>query len=154
MISQQSLSQQISLLERMLAVRLFDRDSRGTSLTAVGALFLPEARAVLDRADEAMDVVARAARGELGSLRLAFLATTTNYLLPPVVRAVRRRLPGLDVATEETTIAPLVEGLRKGATTSRSHGLRWWRASRPERWSASRCAPSFPRATRSHSARS
>lgn len=65
MISQQSLSQQISLLERMLAVRLFDRDSRGTSLTAVGALFLPEARAVLDRADEAMDVVARAARGEL-----------------------------------------------------------------------------------------
>ncbi|WNO70543.1 LysR family transcriptional regulator [Streptomyces sp. AM8-1-1] len=114
MISQQSLSQQISLLERMLAVRLFDRDSRGTSLTAVGALFLPEARAVLDRADEAMDVVARAARGELGSLRLAFLATTTNYLLPPVVRAVGRRLPGLDVATEETTIAPLVEGLRKG----------------------------------------
>ncbi|MFF7203268.1 LysR family transcriptional regulator [Streptomyces sp. NPDC008141] len=113
-ISQQSLSQQISLLERMLAVRLFDRDSRGTSLTAVGALFLPEARAVLDRADEAMDVVARAARGEVGSLRLAFLATTTNYLLPPVVRAVGRRLPGLDVATEETTIAPLVEGLRKG----------------------------------------
>ncbi|MFD3441832.1 LysR substrate-binding domain-containing protein [Streptomyces sp. NPDC058685] len=114
MISQQSLSQQISLLERMLAVRLFDRDSRGTSLTAVGALFLPEARAVLDRADEAMDVVARAARGELGSLRLAFLATTTNHLLPPVVRAVRERLPGLDVATEETTIAPLVEGLRRG----------------------------------------
>ncbi|MCI2424408.1 hypothetical protein MOQ72_44205, partial [Saccharopolyspora sp. K220] len=25
----------------------------------------------------------RAARGEIGSLRLAFLATTTNYLLPP-----------------------------------------------------------------------
>lgn len=114
MISQQSLSQQISLLERMLGVKLFDRGTRGTSLTPVGALFLPEARAVLDRADEAIDVVARAARGEIGTLRLAFLATTTNHLLPPVVRAVRQRLPSLTLSTEETTIAPLVDGLLKG----------------------------------------
>ncbi|MBW8705375.1 HTH-type transcriptional regulator BenM [Streptomyces sp. MBT84] len=114
MISQQSLSQQISLLERMLGVKLFDRGTRGTSLTPVGALFLPEARAVLVRADEAIDVVARAARGEIGTLRLAFLATTTNHLLPPVVRAVRQRLPSLTLSTEETTIAPLVDGLLKG----------------------------------------
>ncbi|WP_326837730.1 LysR substrate-binding domain-containing protein [Amycolatopsis rhabdoformis] len=113
-ISQQSLSQQITLLERMLGVKLFDRDTRGTRLTAIGELFLPEARAVLTRADEAFDVVARAARGEAGSLRLAFLATTTNYLLPLVVRAVRQRLPELALSTEETTIASLVEGLRKG----------------------------------------
>ncbi|MFF3256717.1 LysR family transcriptional regulator [Actinacidiphila glaucinigra] len=114
MISQQSLSQQVSLLERMLSVKLFDRGTRGTSLTPVGVLFLPEARAVLDRADAAIDVVARAARGEIGTLRLAFLATTTNHLLPPVVRAVRQRLPGLTLTTEETTIAPLVDGLLKG----------------------------------------
>jgi DNA-binding transcriptional LysR family regulator len=113
-ISQQSLSQQITLLERMLGVKLFDRDTRGTGLTAVGALFLPEARAVLTRAEEAVDVVARAARGEIGSLCLAFLATTTNYLLPPVVRAVRQQLPELRLTTQETTIAPLVEGLFKG----------------------------------------
>ncbi|WP_433559399.1 LysR family transcriptional regulator [Pseudonocardia xinjiangensis] len=113
-MSQQSLSQQITLLERMLGVKLFDRDTRGTGLTAVGALFLPEARAVLARAEEAVDVVARAARGEIGSLCLAFLATTTNYLLPPVVRALRQRLPELRLTTHETTIAPLVEGLFKG----------------------------------------
>ena len=113
-ISQQSLSQQITLLERMLGVKLLDRDTRGTGLTAVGAVFLPEARAVLARAEEAVDVVARAARGEIGSLCLAFLATTTNYLLPPVVRAVRQRLPELRLTTEETTIAPVVEGLFKG----------------------------------------
>jgi DNA-binding transcriptional LysR family regulator len=114
LVSQQSLSQQMTLLERMLGVKLFDRDTRGTSLTAIGTLFLPEARAVLTRADEAFDVVARAARGEAGSLCLAFLATTTNHLLPPVVRAVRQRLPELRLSTEETTIALLVEGLRKG----------------------------------------
>jgi DNA-binding transcriptional LysR family regulator len=113
-ISQQSLSQQMTLLERMLGAKLFDRDSRGTSLTDVGKLFLPEAREVLSRADEAVAMVARAVRGDVGSLRLAFLTTTTNYLLPPVVQAVRRQLPGLTLSTEETTIAALVHGLTTG----------------------------------------
>jgi DNA-binding transcriptional LysR family regulator len=113
MMSQQSLSQQINQLERLLGVKLFDRDTRGTRLTDAGAWFVPEARAVLDRADAAFEAVAGVARGEIGRLRLAFLATTANYLLPPVVRAARERLPGLELTTEETTIAPLVEGLRK-----------------------------------------
>ncbi|MFF4122699.1 LysR family transcriptional regulator [Microbispora rosea] len=114
MITQQSLSQQIKTLERILGARLFDRDSRGTSLTDTGALFLPEARAVLDRADEAVAVVQGAVRGEIGELRLAFLATTANHLLPPVVRIAREHLPRLRLTTEETTIGPLVEGLFDG----------------------------------------
>jgi DNA-binding transcriptional LysR family regulator len=114
MISQQSLSQQISALERILGARLLDRDSRGTRLTDIGALFLPEARAVLDRADEAVAAVRRVVRGESGRLRLAFLTTTANHLLPPVVRVARQRLPGLELSTEETTIGRLVEGLFEG----------------------------------------
>ncbi|MEU8297152.1 LysR family transcriptional regulator [Micromonospora sp. NPDC048909] len=114
MITQQSLSQQINALERILGARLFDRDSRGTRLSDTGALFLPEARAVLDRADEAVAVVRRAVNGEIGRLRLAFLATTANHLLPPVVRAAREHLPGLELVTEETTVGPLVEGLFDG----------------------------------------
>jgi DNA-binding transcriptional LysR family regulator len=35
-ISRQALSQQMTLLERMLGVRLLDRETRGTRLTAVG----------------------------------------------------------------------------------------------------------------------
>ncbi|GAB3335093.1 LysR family transcriptional regulator [Micromonospora halotolerans] len=114
MITQQSLSQQVNALERILGTKLFNRDSRGTRLTDTGALFLPEARAVLDRADEAVAVVRRAVRGETGRLHLAFLATTANHLLPPVVRAARERLPDLELVTEETTIAPLVEGVLSG----------------------------------------
>jgi DNA-binding transcriptional LysR family regulator len=113
-IAQQSLSQQITTLERILGARLFDRDARGTRLTAVGKLFLPEARAVLARADEAVATLGRAVRGEIGTARLAFLTTTANYLLPPVVRALRERFPGLTVTTAEAAIAELVEGLREG----------------------------------------
>ncbi|WP_020638234.1 LysR family transcriptional regulator [Amycolatopsis balhimycina] len=113
-IAQQSLSQQITVLERALGARLFDRDARGARLTAVGQLFLPEARAVLARAEEAVATLGRAVRGEIGSVRLVFLATTANYLLPPVVRAVRERFPDLAVTTAEASIAELVDGLREG----------------------------------------
>src|SRR4051812_37857799 len=113
-IAQQSLSQQITVLERALGTRLFDRDARGARLTAVGQLFLPEARAVLARAEEAVATLGRAVRGEIGSVRLVFLATTANYLLPPVVRAVREWFPDLAVTTAEASIAELVAGLREG----------------------------------------
>ncbi|KZB88067.1 LysR substrate-binding domain-containing protein [Amycolatopsis regifaucium] len=113
-IAQQSLSQQITVLERLLGADLLYRDSRGTRLTEVGSLFLPEARAVLARNDEALSVLNRAVRGEIGTLHLGFLTTTANYLLPPVVRAVRDRLPDLTLTTDDTQIAALVDGLTRG----------------------------------------
>lgn len=112
--SQQSLSQQIGTLERSLGVLLFDRDTRGTRLTAAGEVFLPEARAVLARVDTAVGVVRRAARGETGHLNLAFLTSTANYMLPPVVRAMRERFPDLELTTYNVPIDELVAGLRTG----------------------------------------
>jgi DNA-binding transcriptional LysR family regulator len=114
MIAQQSLSQQIGALERLLGARLFERDSRGSTLTPIGVLFVPEARAVVDRADEAVAAVGRALRGETGSLRLAFLTTVANHLLPPVVRSLRDRLPDLRLTTENTEIGLLVQGVLSG----------------------------------------
>ncbi|WP_243722747.1 LysR family transcriptional regulator [Actinomadura sp. 7K507] len=113
-LAQQSLSQQIGALERDLGVRLFDRDTRGTRLTEAGRVFLPEARAVLARADAAAVVAQRAARGEIGRLDLAFLTSTANYMLPPVVKALRERLPGLELTTHNVQIDELVAGLRGG----------------------------------------
>jgi DNA-binding transcriptional LysR family regulator len=113
-LAQQSLSQQVRTLERGLGVRLFDRDTRGTRLTDEGRAFLPEARAVLARADSAVAVAQRASRGEIGRLNVAFLASTANYMLPPVVRALRERFPDLQLATHNGQIGEVVTGLRDG----------------------------------------
>lgn len=113
-IAQQSLSQQISTLEGILGVRLFDRDMRGTRLTQAGELFVPEARAVVERAERAVSTVHRAARGEIGRVNLAFLASITHHLLPPVVRAFRQRFPDVELTTEDVNIAQLVAGVESG----------------------------------------
>jgi DNA-binding transcriptional LysR family regulator len=113
-LAQQSLSQQIQALERGLGVRLFDRDTRGTRLTTGGQVFLPEAHAVLARVDTAVVVVQRADRSEVDRLNLAFLTSTANYMLPPVVRAMRERFPDLELTTYNVPIDELVAGVRAG----------------------------------------
>ena len=109
-LAQQSLSQQIAALERLLGVRLLDRDTRGTRLTAAGEAFLPSARDILARVEAAVTAVRPAA----GTLDLAFLESTANYMLPPVVRAVRERFPDTALSTHHVPIAALVAGLREG----------------------------------------
>jgi DNA-binding transcriptional LysR family regulator len=78
-IAQQSLSQQVRTLEAQLGVTLFERSSRGVTLTDVGLVLLREARPVLAHAERAVDAVRRVARGEQGELRVGFLGSVANY---------------------------------------------------------------------------
>ena len=114
-VAQQSLSQQIRTLEAQLGAALLERSSRGVALTDVGAVLLREARPVLAQAERATEAVRRAARGEQGELRVGFLGSVANYLMPPVVRAFRERHPDVTLHTEDLAIAALVAGLREGS---------------------------------------
>ena len=114
-IAQQSLSQQIRTLELQLGVTLLKRSSRGAVPTDVGVVLLREARAVLARADRAVEAVSRAAQGDEGTLRVGFLSSVANYLMPPVVRRFRERHPAIRLDAEEMPIAKLVAGIRDGA---------------------------------------
>jgi DNA-binding transcriptional LysR family regulator len=113
-LAQQSLSQQIRALEAQLGVALFTRTHRGVALTGAGEVLLEEARPVLAQAQRAVDAVGRAARGEARELRVGFLPSVANYLLPPVVRAFREQHPGVALKVEDVAIAELVTGLREG----------------------------------------
>jgi DNA-binding transcriptional LysR family regulator len=114
-IAQQSLSKQIQTLERQLGVTLLRRSSRGAEPTDVGAVLLREARAVLARADRAVEAVQSAALGEEGTLRVGFLSSVAKYLMPPVVRLFRDRHPAIRLEAEEMPVAALVAGVRDGS---------------------------------------
>jgi DNA-binding transcriptional LysR family regulator len=113
-IAQQSLSQQIHILETQLGAPLLTRTNRGVTPTHVGEVLLHEARAVLAQAARANDVVRRAARGDIGELRLGFLTTVAHDLMPPVVRAFAEQHSGIALHTEDLAIAALVAGVREG----------------------------------------
>ena len=81
-IAQPALSQAVAELEEELGLKLFNREKRRARLTPEGEVFYAEAMRVLEQADHAMEAARRAARGEIGVLRIGFLGSATASFLP------------------------------------------------------------------------
>lgn len=78
-LSQPPLSQQIKALEQDLGVTLLARNKRNVALTEPGRVFLEQARQILRKADEARSLVATAAAGHSGTLRLAYTVSVSFH---------------------------------------------------------------------------
>src|SRR5262249_10327708 len=113
-MAQPPLSQQIRSLEDELCVRLFDRAHRRGRLTDAGVAFLGEARRTLASAERAADLARRAARGETGRLAIGYVSSVAYELLPAIVRALRRRAPGVTLVLEELSSAEQRAALAAG----------------------------------------
>lgn len=101
-MAQPPLSRQIRNLEEELGVQLFLRTRRRVELTEPGRYFLGSARELLAQADQAALQVQRVARGETGLLRIGMVSSVAfEDTLPRVVRAYRKRFPGVTVALRE-----------------------------------------------------
>lgn len=113
-MTQPPLSQAIRALEDALGVALFARTKRSVALTAVGAALLPDVRRLLASADALPPLARRLARGEAGSLSLAFVSTADYGLLPSLLRAFGARYPQVRLqlaeATSDVQIDELVAG--------------------------------------------
>ena len=93
-IAQPSLSRQIRHLEQQLGARLLDRTPQGTRLTEAGQVFLPRAKALLRSAAQTAAATRAAARPSLITI-----GHTTNLIVTPAVRDLRRQHPDADVRT-------------------------------------------------------
>src|SRR6202047_5498075 len=88
-LSQPALSLQIRALEDEIGVRLFERNRRKTALTAAGVAFREEATGALLRLDQAVHKAKLAANGKLGILRIGFISTAGNEIVPTIIRQFR-----------------------------------------------------------------
>jgi DNA-binding transcriptional LysR family regulator len=93
-LTQPSLSRQIRRLEQQLGARLLDRTPHGSQLTEAGEVFLPHATALLRSAAQA----AARTRAAAQPSRIT-IGYTTNLIVTPAVRELRRRHPDADVRT-------------------------------------------------------
>jgi DNA-binding transcriptional LysR family regulator len=113
-ISQQSLSAQMRALEARVGTALLIRSSRGVTLTAVGQVLLREAAPLLALAHRAMDTVGRSVRGEDLDLRVGFLSSLANEVMPPVISLFAQRHPAIELHPADLPIADIVAGVRGG----------------------------------------
>jgi DNA-binding transcriptional LysR family regulator len=91
-VTQPSLSRQIHRLEQQLGARLLDRTPRGSRLTEAGEVFLPQARALLRTAAQAVARTRAAAQPSRITVGHA-----NGMIITPAVREMRHRHPDADV---------------------------------------------------------
>jgi DNA-binding transcriptional LysR family regulator len=95
--SQPTLGRHIETLEQQLGLILFDRTLQGLKPTPT-ALRLYEPIQVAERALSEAAMVAEGSSGELeGTVRITSSAVTSHYVLPAILRDIRREFPSIQL---------------------------------------------------------
>jgi len=113
-VSQSAISEQVSDLEQEIGVELLVRGRQKIRLTPHGELFLSEAKKVLTAANYAVETAQRSARGEIGTLTVAFLNGGTGDEVPNIIKNFRRRHPGVRVSIAEMIPTEQSQALANG----------------------------------------
>ncbi|WP_338722301.1 LysR substrate-binding domain-containing protein [Pseudomonas tolaasii] len=113
-ITQSAVSHAIKALEQEMGVELFRRHQSQVELSDIGQQLLVRARTLLGVANT-MQQEASDARGmKRGTLRIgSFGPTSSNRLLPPILKAFRHRHPGIEVHVDEGPDRQVVQWLEE-----------------------------------------
>ena len=115
-VAQQAVSQQVKALEAALGVTLLWRTSRRVELTPAGKVFLADCRRVLAAADRAVRRVQEAARGEAGTLRIAYTLTAAWQTVPALLSRLGERYPQLKAQAREVFAVDIPRLLHAGVS--------------------------------------
>jgi len=96
-VAQPALGQQISALEHDVGARLFDRSSRGVTLTEAGKAFLEHAKVLLADVERARASVRESSRVPSGDVVIGLPTTVALIATVPILQACRDRLPQVHV---------------------------------------------------------
>jgi DNA-binding transcriptional LysR family regulator len=113
-MTQPPLSRHIQVLERILKVELFHRNSRSVKLTAAGAAFLSEATRIVEMADSSIATARAAAEGQMGMVSLGFTAASGYSFLPRFIGHLQQRMPEVRLLLKEMVTGEQLEALISG----------------------------------------
>ena len=111
---QPAISRHISDLEEELGVKLFWRTTREVKITPAGLSLLKDAQAMLQSEDEAKERARRAAKGEIGRLRIGYLPSACFSFLPDLVRAYAEQYPEVHIRLIEMSAQEQIDGFAEG----------------------------------------
>jgi DNA-binding transcriptional LysR family regulator len=113
-VSQPALSRQMRDLEDELGFLLLTRSAKSVRLTEAGRAFLTEARAVLQRVEDAVKAARAIATGARGELHVGYAPSLTARFLPGALRAFQAQSPGVRVRLHDLSTEEMLDGLRAG----------------------------------------
>ncbi len=113
-VSQPGISRQIRDLEEEIGFQLFERSAKALHLTSAGKIFLTEARAVLQHADDAVKKARAAIGATHGEIHVGYAPSLTVQILPPTLRAFQEKFPNVRVALHDLSTGEMLAQLRTG----------------------------------------
>jgi DNA-binding transcriptional LysR family regulator len=113
-VSQPPLSRQIHDLEEELGLPLFDRTGKSLQLNAAGKVFLVEARAVLERAEQAMQAVQALSHQYEQSIDVGYAPSLSVEILPTILRLFEQSQPLVRVRLHDLSSGEMQQGLCEG----------------------------------------
>jgi LysR family nitrogen assimilation transcriptional regulator len=113
-VAQSALSHQIAQLESELGTPLFHRSRRGIELTEAGQRFSPHAVSILRQTEEAVASARQTTNEPSGKVVFGIPHSASNALALPLLRAVRQRLPRVQLELTEELTGNLSQQLTTG----------------------------------------
>jgi DNA-binding transcriptional LysR family regulator len=111
---QSNVTQRVKALEAEIGTALFERHSRGMTLTGAGRRLLPYAQRMAALSREAM-LAARDDGEPKGPLSIGSMETTAAVRLPSLLAEFHRRFPAVQLTLRTSTTADLVTGVLDGS---------------------------------------
>jgi LysR family transcriptional regulator, cell division regulator len=111
---QSNITQRVKALEAEIGAPLFERHSRGMTLTGAGRRLLPYAERMAALLREAV-IAARDDGEPRGPLAIGSLETTAAVRLPSLLAEFHRRYPAVQLSLRTSTTAELVAAVLEGA---------------------------------------
>ncbi len=111
---QSNITQRVKALEAEIGTPLFERHSRGMTLTAAGKRLLPYAQRMAALSREAL-LAARDDGEPKGPLSIGSMETTAAVRLPPLLAGFHRRFPAVSLSLRTATSADLVAAVLEGS---------------------------------------
>lgn len=111
---QSNVTQRIKALEAEIGTTLFERHSRGMTLTGAGRRLLPYARRMAAMSREAV-LAARDDGEPKGPLAIGSMETTAAVRLPALLAGFHRRFPAVQLSLRTATTADLIAAVLDGS---------------------------------------
>ena len=111
-VTQPTLSMQIQKLEEELGIKLFDRNNRPNTVTAIGTPIIDQAKVILAECEKVFELVKSNQGIVAGVFKLAVIPSVAPYLMPGLLERYSKEYPDVRLLVKEMETAQILSALK------------------------------------------